>query len=128
MEILNRNQVKCSNNRIVAGECPINYTLALIGGKWKQAILFVIYQNEVIRYNTLKKALLTITHKTLSQQLKELETSGIVNRKQYNVMPPKVEYSLTEKGKTLIPILEVMAQWGEENRLIEENITAVHND
>ncbi|UUZ84279.1 helix-turn-helix transcriptional regulator [Paenibacillus sp. P26] len=97
------------------GKCPIYYTLEIVGGKWKWAILFKLAMDGVIRYGKLKEFLPPIAHKTLSQQLKELESSGIIHREQYNVMPPKVEYSLTEKGKTLIPMLEMMAKWGREH-------------
>lgn len=95
--------------------CPMYYTLSILGGKWKWAILWRISRAEVIRYGKLKESLFSIAHKTLSQQLKELEDSGLVHRKQYNVIPPKVEYSLTGKGKTLIPVLEMMSQWGIKN-------------
>lgn len=92
--------------------CPVTYTISIVGGKWKWIILYMIYHNEVIRYGKLKKNLPSIAHKTLSQQLKELEEKNIINREQYNQIPPRVEYSLTEKGKSLIPILNLMAEWG----------------
>jgi DNA-binding HxlR family transcriptional regulator len=98
-------------------KCPINYTLSVVGGKWKWAILFFISKNKGIRYGQLKTALPPIAHKTLSQQLKELESAEIIHREQYNVIPPRVEYSLTKKGTTLIPILELMYQWGEKNMM-----------
>lgn len=110
------------NNLINEGQnCPITYTLSIIGGKWKWAILFLIYRDEVIRYGELKNYLPSIAHKTLSQQLKELENNDIIHREQYHQIPPKVEYSLTEKGKTLIPILKLMSQWGEKNRNMENS-------
>ena len=96
--------------------CPINYTLSVLGGKWKWAILWLIFKESVIRYGNLKNSLPSIAHKTLSQQLKELESSNLIHREQYNQVPPKVEYSLTDKGKTLIPILELMSQWGNAYR------------
>lgn len=92
--------------------CPINYTLSILGGKWKWAILWLISTNGVIRYGRLKENLPSIAHKTLSHQLKGLESNELIHREQYNQVPPKVEYSLTNKGKTLIPILELMSQWG----------------
>lgn len=92
--------------------CPINYTLSILGGKWKWAILWLICSNGEIRYGRLKEKLPSIAHKTLSQQLKELEINDLIHREQYNQVPPKVEYTLTDKGKTLIPILELMSQWG----------------
>ncbi|MCX7709912.1 MAG: winged helix-turn-helix transcriptional regulator [Clostridia bacterium] len=83
-----------------------------MGGKWKWAILWYIYKDDVIRYSKLKNQLKSIADKTLSQQLKELEENQIIHREQYNQIPPRVEYSLTENGKTLIPIIELMAKWG----------------
>lgn len=96
-------------------ECPLYYTMSVLGGKWKWIILWRIFSSDVIRYNQLKEKLQPIAHKTLSQQLKELENSGLIHRKQYNEIPPKVEYSLTEEGKTLMPILYQMFEWGKEH-------------
>jgi DNA-binding HxlR family transcriptional regulator len=98
-----------------AYDCPISETLTIISGKWKWIIIYYLSKQEVIRYNQIKNSLPTIAHRTLSQQLKELETDGIILREQYNQIPPKVEYSLTEKGKTLIPILNLMYDWGKNN-------------
>lgn len=95
-------------------QCPVNYTLSIVGGKWKWIIIWRIGLHGVIRYGKLKEELSSIAHKTLSQQLKELEKHDLVHRKQYNQIPPKVEYSLTEKGKTLLPILDQMRQWGSQ--------------
>ncbi|MBP2636534.1 MAG: transcriptional regulator, HxlR family [Firmicutes bacterium] len=97
------------------GQCSMYYTLSVLEGKWKWIILWEIYKAEVVRYNKLKDTVQPIAHKTLSQQLKELENSELIHREQYNQIPPKVEYSLTEKGKTLIPILNLMYQWGEQH-------------
>jgi len=95
--------------------CPITYTLSVIGGKWKWLILYKLFQNGVQRYGELKQSISSITHKTLSQQLKELEAENLVYRNEYHQVPPKVEYSLTKKGKTLIPILQLMSDWGASN-------------
>ena len=95
--------------------CPIEYTLDVIGGKWKLMILYYLMTEKVQRYGELKRSINGITHKMLSAQLKELEKAGIVDRKEYPQIPPKVEYSLTEKGATLLPILGVMQDWGTEN-------------
>ncbi|HAG43311.1 MAG TPA: transcriptional regulator [Clostridium sp.] len=103
--------VQDKNNHI----CPIEYTLSTIGGKWKILILYHISIGKVMRYGELKKRLNRITHKMLSQQLKDLEKDGLINRKEYHEIPPRVEYSLTKKGETLFPILEVMNKWGEKN-------------
>lgn len=95
--------------------CPVEYTLKSIGGKWKLLILFHLMTDKVKRYNELKRAIPGITHKMLSQQLKELEADGLVLRKEYQQIPPKVEYSLGAKGITLLPIIGMMYDWGKAN-------------
>ena len=92
-----------------------NYTMSLIQGKYKMFILYTLAGFGVVRFNEMKKYIGGISYKTLSQTLKVLEVDGLVNRKEYPQIPPKVEYSLTEKGKSLIPILDLMCTWGEEN-------------
>lgn len=96
--------------------CSVTYTLSVVGGKWKWLMLFKLFKHGVLRYGELKNTMPSITHKMLSQQLKELEATELIFRKQYNQIPPKVEYSLTEKGETLIPILQLMSKWGEDNK------------
>ena len=93
-------------------DTPFGYTLSVIGGKWKMVIMFVLVEKTVARYGELKREIPDITHKMLSAQLKELEKDGIVIRKEYQQIPPKVEYSLSPKGESLIPILEEMCKWG----------------
>jgi len=100
--------------------CPVMTTLAVVGGKWKPAILWTIEQNEVIRFGELKRAIPGITQKMLTQQLRELETDGIVNRKVYPEVPPKVEYSITSYGATLNKVLFEMAAWGTQHRVISQ--------
>lgn len=95
--------------------CPMYYTMSIFEGKWKWIILWKIYEMKVVRYNKLKDLLKPIAHKTLSQQLKELESCCLIHREQYNQVPPKVEYTLTRDGETLIPILSLMYQWGKEH-------------
>lgn len=94
-----------------------SYTLSLINGKYKMVILYALMEFGVVRYNEMKKYISTISHKTLSLTLKELEADGLVHREEYPQIPPKVEYSLTERGKSLIPILDAMCEWGEKNKL-----------
>ncbi|MEG6586588.1 winged helix-turn-helix transcriptional regulator [Dendrosporobacter sp. 1207_IL3150] len=96
--------------------CAITYTLSIVGGKWKWLILYKLSESGVLRYGELKKVLPDITHKMLSQQLKELEAEQLIHREEYHQIPPKVEYWVTPKGKTLLPILNQMSQWGEKNR------------
>ncbi len=97
-------------------ETPFGYTLSVIGGKWKMLILYLLAENQPVRFNDLKRRIGAITFKTLSSQLKELEADGIVRRKEYPQIPPKVEYSLTQKAETLLPVLEQLCEWGEKNR------------
>ena len=94
--------------------CPVETTLAVIGGRWKVLILQQLLDG-VKRFNELHRVLAGITHKTLTQQLREMEADGIVNRKVYPQIPPKVEYSLTILGKTLKPILMAMHEWSERH-------------
>lgn len=95
--------------------CPLEYTQKLIGGKWKPIILWYLYTKGIMRYGELKRSLASISHKMLSQQLKELEADKLVYREEYHQVPPKVEYSITDKGMTLLPLLEFMHKWGLEN-------------
>ena len=95
--------------------CPAERAIYFLGGKWKIRILFTLFNNKKIRFNELKKVLKTITQQMLSKQLRELETDGIVNRKVYQVVPPKVEYSLTEFGLSVIPILKSFSDWNKKN-------------
>ncbi len=93
-----------------------NYTMSLIQGKYKMFILYTLMEFQIVRFNEMQKYIGGITYKTLSSTLKQLEADGLVNRKEYPQIPPKVEYSLTEKGKSLIPILDQMCDWGDKNR------------
>ena len=92
-------------------QCSMELTLDLIGGKWKALILWHLGEN-TLRFSELKKTLPKITQKMFTQQLRQLEASGLVSRFIYTQIPPKVEYSLTPAGKSLLPILETMCQWG----------------
>lgn len=91
------------------------HTLGLIGGKYKIMILYCLVEAGIIRYNELKRCIKKISHKTLSATLKELEADGLVHRKEYHQIPPKVEYSLTELGKSVMPVIDSMCCWGEEH-------------
>ncbi|SHH35371.1 winged helix-turn-helix transcriptional regulator [Tepidibacter thalassicus] len=101
------NKVSCNNYR-----CEIEITLELIGGKWKALILWNLGNHKVIRFNEFRRIIPEITQKMLTQQLRSLEEYGLINRKVYNQIPPMVEYSLSEEGKKLIPILDQMNKWG----------------
>ncbi|MFC7785145.1 MULTISPECIES: helix-turn-helix domain-containing protein [unclassified Rossellomorea] len=96
-------------------KCSIEYTLKKIGGKWKTVILWHLGTDGTLRYNELRRLLPGVAHKVLSQQLKELEEDGFIKRTQYDTIPPKVEYSMTDLGMTLMPILKQMHTWGKEH-------------
>nr|WP_073155549.1 helix-turn-helix domain-containing protein [Seinonella peptonophila] len=91
------------------------YTLSLIDGKYKMIIIYWLAENNVMRHNELKRSIGTISFKTLSVMLKELVADGLIIRKEYPQIPPKVEYSLSERGRSLIPLLNMMCDWGEKN-------------
>src|SRR3989449_11421624 len=102
--------------------CLVETTLAVIGGRWKVLILQQLFDG-VRRFNELHRALAGITHKTLTQQLREMEKDGIISRKVYPQIPPKVEYSLTLLGKTLRPVLTAMHKWAERHGGLVETRT-----
>ena len=97
-------------------ETRFSYTLSLISGKHKMVILYCLMEFEIVRFNELKRYLKNITDKTLSHNLKELENDRLIIRKEYPQIPPKVEYSLSEKGKSLMKVLDQLCVWGEEHR------------
>ena len=107
--------------RCIANEClgttGFSYTLSLINGKYKMTILYTLMEFGVVRFNEMKKYIGDISYKTLSSTLKELEADQLIHREEYPQIPPKVEYSLTERGKSLIPILDGMCEWGDNNRI-----------
>jgi len=93
---------------------PVNITLKVLGGKWKPLILWYLNQ-KTLRFSELSKEIVGITQKMLTQQLRELEEDGLVSRKIYPEVPPKVEYSITEYGQTLEPVLDALAKWGKRH-------------
>ena len=92
-------------------QCSMELTLALIGGKWKSLILWKL-GDSTLRFSELRKNLPQVTQKMLTQQLRELEEDGLVHRHVYTQVPPRVEYSLTQAGKSILPILNSMCEWG----------------
>jgi DNA-binding HxlR family transcriptional regulator len=92
--------------------CPVEATISQIGGKYKAVILYHLLNNELLRSNQIQKQMPQATAKMLSRQLRELETDGLVHREVYPVVPPRTEYSLTERGKTLAPIINEIYDWG----------------
>ena len=93
-----------------------HYALSLISGKHKMVILYCLMEYRVVRFNELKRYLKKISDKTLSTNLKELEADNLIIRTEYPQIPPKVEYSLSERGKSLMQVLDQLCLWGEENK------------
>lgn len=106
---------------VMLAECPVEVTLDVIGGKWKGIILYHLIDGKK-RFSEFRRLYPRITQRMLTLQLRELERDGVVHRKSYNEIPPRVEYSLTEFGRTLEPIILLMKEWGvaHENRLTED--------
>lgn len=98
-------------------ETGYSYTLSLISGKYKPVILYCLMEYEPVRFNEMRRYLKKITDKTLSQHLKELESDGLIVRRVYPQIPPKVEYSLTKRGHSLMEVLDKLCIWGTEHRL-----------
>ena len=93
-----------------AYSCMLTLAMDIVGGKWKMVVLWQL-RNGVVRFSELKRQLNGVTQKMLTQQLRELEESGLITRTVYPVVPPKVEYGLTEESKKLIPVLDALCQW-----------------
>lgn len=93
-------------------KCPLTFALNLIGGKWRLPIIWALSKNKTMRYNELKRSIDGITNMMLTQSLKDLESHGIIKRKQFMEIPLRVEYSLTENGENLIQALKALADWG----------------
>ena len=104
--------------------CPVEATLELIGGKWKGIVLYYLLDGR-LRFSELKRRIGCVTQRMLTKQLRELETSGLVNRIVYAEVPPRVEYELTEAGESLKPVLNALKKWGETRgiELLENGAT-----
>ena len=94
--------------------CPVVYALSIIGQKWKIPILWHLGERGTMRYGEIKRGIYGITNIMLTNSLRELEAHGLISRVQYNEVPPHVEYSMTERGKSLIPLLKAIDAWGRE--------------
>ena len=108
-------------DRCISTEClndtGFSYTLSLINGKYKMTILYTLMEFGIVRFNEMRRYIGNISYKTLSSTLKELEADKLIHREEYPQIPPKVEYSLTERGKSLMVVLDQLCDWGNENRL-----------
>jgi len=113
------NQQDNQDKKMVFDEisCPVTATMQVLGGKWKSILINAIYHTSPARFGELKRSVKGITQSMLTKQLRELEDDGVISRKIYAEIPPRVEYNLTEFGLTLSPIMLSMAEWGKQYRL-----------
>jgi len=102
--------------------CPVTATMQVLGGKWKAILINAIYHTSPARFGELKRSVKGITQSMLTQQLRELEEDGLISRKIYAEIPPRVEYTLTDFGLTLSPIMQSMANWGKEYRMKKQKV------
>ena len=111
-----------SKTEAVSNACPMELGINILSGKWKLRILWILYIKKVVRFNELQRNLGNITTKTLTEQLRELEDKKIIKRTIYPEIPPKVEYSLTDIGNTIGPVLKTLCDWGNDYlELINDN-------
>ena len=94
--------------------CPAEQAIEFLSGKWRPMVIYWLREGP-LRFNELQRRLGAITHRTLSKTLKEMETDGLVSRKDYGEIPPRVDYTLSKRGRSLMPVLEAMERWAEEN-------------
>lgn len=106
--------------------CSLEYGLDVFGGKWKSRVICILSKKGILRYSQIRKEMANITDAVLASTLKELISHEIIERKQYNEIPPRVEYSLTEKGLSVVPILQSICQWSNPFRREEGNETLGH--
>lgn len=107
--------------------CPVEFTIDVLGGKWKPLILYYLLEGTK-RFGALQRLLPHVTRRMLTQHLRELERDGIVHRKVYSQVPPMVEYSLTEVGRSLEPVLLTMLDWGQRYNTVVEQHRFTHAD
>ncbi|WP_407174610.1 winged helix-turn-helix transcriptional regulator [Bradyrhizobium sp. STM 3562] len=93
-------------------QCPVTFTSRVLGGKWKARIVWALLRNENLRFSEVRRACPPISDRILSKELKELEGWGLISRREYSTIPPHTEYSLTDLGQTLRPLMMAMAEWG----------------
>ncbi len=108
---------KLSEVEIKPGNCPVTYCMSKIGGKWKPVVLFLIRKG-VNRFGILHRAISGISKQMLTKQLRELEADGILERKIFPEIPPRVEYYITDFGESLLPIIDDMARWGRDQMVL----------
>ena len=119
-----KKEISCNtvfpDDNIYETQCPVIYALDIVGQKWKLPIMWYLLEAEPARYNELKRRIKGITNMMLTKSLKELEEHKLIVRTQYETIPPKVEYSLTERGKELLPALNELNKWGKEQLKLDK--------
>lgn len=105
-------------NHFCAEGCPVEAALEIIGGKWKGVILYHLIKDKTLRFGEIKKRLPDITQRMLTKQLRELESSGAIHREVFAEVPPRVEYSLTDFGESLKPVISALENWGNKQALL----------
>jgi len=98
--------------------CPVAFTSRIMGGKWKARLVWALFREETLRYSDLRRACPPISDRILSKELKELESWGLISRREHSTIPPRTDYRLTERGLTLRPVMTSMANWGLEHHAI----------
>lgn len=121
MAIRKENSVNFENEENLGNDCPFIYALSLMGKRWKPAILWKMCEG-IYRFGEMKRAIPSISEKMLSQHLRELEADGLITRTIYPEMPPRVEYALTDLGKSLEPVLKQLYNWGENARKVKSQV------
>ena len=119
-----KKEISCNtvfpDDNIYETQCPVIYALDIVGQKWKLPIMWYLLKEEPARYNELKRRINGITNMMLTKSLKELEEHKLIVRTQYETIPPKVEYSLTKRGKELLPALNELNKWGREQLKLDK--------
>jgi DNA-binding HxlR family transcriptional regulator len=103
-------------------ECPLAFALEVVGGKWRLPVVWELSKAPSLRYNELRRHLGKVTNATLSRVLSELESTGVVERHDHGEIPPRVDYSLTESGRRLVPILDLLYDWGARQELLLQGV------
>src|SRR6185436_14430238 len=113
-----------SKKNIIEPICAVDFAFRRIGGKYKGRLLWYLHQFDVLRYGELRRSIKDITTKMLTQTLRDLEEDGLIHREVFHTMPPRVDYSLTDAGKELIPFIDHLRQWG-DRQMEKENIPSI---
>ncbi|BCZ48146.1 transcriptional regulator [Clostridium gelidum] len=114
-------KVELPSDNVYETKCPVIYALDIVGSKWKLPIMWYLFENEITRYNELKRRVKGISYMMLTKSLQELEAHKLVIRTQYEMIPPKVEYYLTERGKELLPTFKELYRWGEKQIKLDKS-------